>query len=70
MPRIPFPDPDTLPEADRKLLASLPQLNISRMLAASPSMFQPLTRVFSAYLNDGVLDKEFSETSQRFLVRI
>jgi alkylhydroperoxidase family enzyme len=61
MPRIPFPDPDTLPEADREFLARLPQLNISRMLAASPSMFQPLTRVFSAYLNDGVLDKELRE---------
>lgn len=61
MPRIPFPDPDTLPEADREFLASLPQLNISRMLAASPSMFQPLTRVFSAYLNDGLLDEELRE---------
>jgi alkylhydroperoxidase family enzyme len=61
MPRIPFPNPDDLPEADREFLASLPQLNISRMLAASPSMFKPLTRVFSAYLNDGVLDEELRE---------
>lgn len=61
MPRIPFPDPDTLPEADRELLASLPQLNISRLLAASPSMFRPITRVFNAYLNDGVLDVELRE---------
>ena len=61
MPRIPYPDPETLPDADREFLQNLPQLNISRMLAASPSMFQPLTRVFSAYLNEGVLDPELRE---------
>ena len=55
MARIPYPDPATLPESDREFLASLPQLNISRMLALSPSMFQPMTRVFSAYLNHGLL---------------
>jgi 4-carboxymuconolactone decarboxylase len=55
MARIPYPDPETLPAADREFLAELPQLNISRLLAGSPSMFQPLTRVFSAYLSDGLL---------------
>jgi 4-carboxymuconolactone decarboxylase len=59
--RIPYPDPETLPQADREFLENLPQLNISRMLAGSPSMFQPLTRVFSAYLNDGVLEPELRE---------
>jgi len=61
--RIPYPDPASLPESDRKFLASLPQLNISRMLAGSPSMFQPLTRVFSAYLNEGKLDPELREVA-------
>jgi 4-carboxymuconolactone decarboxylase len=61
MPRIPYPDPKSLPEADRKFLESLPQLNISRLLAGSPSLFQPLTRVFSAYLNDGCLSPELRE---------
>ena len=61
MPRIPYPDPATLPDADREFLQNLPQLNISRMLAASPSMFRPLTRLFSAYLNEGVLDPELRE---------
>jgi 4-carboxymuconolactone decarboxylase len=59
--RIPYPDPASLPEADRKFLESLPQLNISRLLAGSPSMFQPLTRVFSAYLNEGKLTPELRE---------
>lgn len=61
MSRIPYPDPATLPPGDRALLESLPQLNISRMLAGSPSMFQPLTRLFSAYLSDGVLSDELRE---------
>ena len=61
--RIPYPDPATLPESDRKFLASLPQLNISRLLAGSPSMFQPLTRLFSAYLNQGKLDPELREVA-------
>ncbi|MDP6435874.1 MAG: carboxymuconolactone decarboxylase family protein [Gammaproteobacteria bacterium] len=61
MARIPYPDPESLPDDDREFLANLPQLNISRMLAGSPSMFQPLTRVFNAYLNNGVLDTELRE---------
>jgi alkylhydroperoxidase family enzyme len=56
MSRIPYPDPESLPAADREFLADLPQLNISRMLALSPSVFRPLTAVFSAYLNHGLLD--------------
>lgn len=63
MTRIPYPDPAALPESDRKFLESLPQLNISRLLAGSPSMFQPLTRVFSAYLNAGELDPELREVA-------
>jgi len=61
MPRIPYPDPATIRAEDRVFLESLPQLNISRMLAGSPSMFQPLTRVFSAYLSDGVLTDRMRE---------
>ena len=61
MPRIPYPDPETLPDADRKFLENLPQLNINRMLAGSPSTFQSLVRLFSSYLNDGVLDTELRE---------
>jgi len=61
MPRIPYPDPATLAPADREFLAELPQLNISRLLAGSPSMFRPLTRVFSAYLSDGLLDPVMRE---------
>jgi 4-carboxymuconolactone decarboxylase len=61
MPRIPYPDPESLPDEDRLFLADLPQLNISRLLAGSPSMFRPMTRLFSAYLSDGLLDPEVRE---------
>jgi 4-carboxymuconolactone decarboxylase len=63
MARIPYPDPATLPDADREFLENLPQLNISRMLAGSPSMFRPLTRVFSAYLSDGLLTDTMREVA-------
>jgi len=61
MARIPYPDPETLNPENRKFLADLPQLNISRMLAGSPSMFKPLTRVFNAYLSEGLLSDELRE---------
>ncbi len=61
MTRIPYPDPATLTPENSELLADLPQLNVSRMLAGSPSMFIPLTRVFSAYLNEGLLTDEMRE---------
>jgi len=61
MARIPYPNPETLAAVDREFLADLPQLNISRMLAGSPSMFRPLTRLFSAYLSDGLLTDTLRE---------
>jgi 4-carboxymuconolactone decarboxylase len=61
MARIPYPDPTSLTPENREFLADLPQLNVSRMLAGSPSLFRPLTRVFNAYLNDGLLSDELRE---------
>jgi len=61
MARIPYPDPASLPPADRDFLADLPPLNVWRMLAGSPSMFRPMTAFFSAYLNDGLLTEEMRE---------
>jgi 4-carboxymuconolactone decarboxylase len=59
--RIPYPDPKSLPDADREFLERLPQLNIHRMLAGSPATFQSMVRLFSSYLNEGVLDVELRE---------
>ena len=61
MARIPYPDPASMTPENREFLADLPQLNISRLLAGSPCMFRPLTRVFNAYLNDGLLTDEMRE---------
>jgi alkylhydroperoxidase family enzyme len=59
--RIPYPESEALTPENRAFLADLPQLNISRMLAASPGMFKPLTRVFNSYLNEGLLSDEMRE---------
>lgn len=61
MARIPYPDPATLAPKDRDFLADLPQLNVWRMLAGSPSVFRPMTAFSSAYLNEGELSDEMRE---------
>jgi alkylhydroperoxidase family enzyme len=61
MARIPYRDPTTLPPEDREFLANLPPLNAFRLLSGCPSLFRPLIRFFSTYLNDGLLDEEIRE---------
>jgi len=61
MARIPYPDPKSLAEADRKLLNAIPPLNVFRLLAVSPSLFQPLINFFNAYLSHGLLSDEHRE---------
>jgi len=53
MPRIPYPDPDSLPDNDREFLQDLLKLNIYRLLAGCPSMFQPLVRLFKMQSKPG-----------------
>lgn len=61
MARLPYPDPASLPEANRKLLETLPPLNIFRMLAGSGPSFVPFMSLINAYLNEGLLDVELRE---------
>ena len=61
MARIPYPDPASLPDASRKLLETLPPLNIFRMIAGSGASFVPFMALINAYLNEGVLDAELRE---------
>jgi 4-carboxymuconolactone decarboxylase len=61
MPRIPYAEPDSLPDDDRAFLEDLPKLNIHRLLAGCPSMFQPLVRLFDSYLNHGLLPPRMRE---------
>jgi 4-carboxymuconolactone decarboxylase len=61
MPRIPYAEPDSLPDDDRAFLHDLPKLNIHRLLAGCPSMFQPLVRLFDSYLNHGLLTPRMRE---------
>lgn len=62
MARIPYPKPEDMSPENRKFHDKLPELNLLRMLAGSPSMLIPLARLFSSYLNDGVLDTALRET--------
>ena len=61
MARLPYPDPASLAEKDRALLASLPPLNIFRMLAGAGPIFAPFMNLLDAYLNEGLLDGELRE---------
>lgn len=61
MARIPYPEPASLPEANRRLLETLPGLNIFRMIAGSGASFAPFMALINAYLNEGVLDAELRE---------
>lgn len=61
MARLPYPDPTSLPERNRDLLAQLPQLNVFRMMAGAGASFGPFMQFISAYLNEGVLDPELRE---------
>jgi alkylhydroperoxidase family enzyme len=61
MARLPYPDPATLPEANRKLLTTLPALNIFKMLAGSGPSFVPFMSLINAYLNEGILDAHLRE---------
>lgn len=61
MARLPYPDPATLPDANRNLLKTLPPLNIFRMLAGSGPSFVPFMSLINAYLNEGILDAQLRE---------
>lgn len=61
MARLPYPDPASLPEANRNLLKTLPALNIFKMLAGSGPSFVPFMALINAYLNEGILDVELRE---------
>ena len=61
MARLSYPDPATLPAADRALIERLPPLNIFRMLSGSGATFRPFMDLIDAYLNDGALDPVLRE---------
>jgi len=61
MARIPYPDPITLPPANRALLEKLPDINIFRMLAGSGACFPPFMDFLNSYINEGALNPELRE---------
>ena len=61
MALLPYPDAADLPDANRKLLAGLPSLNIFKMLAGSGPSFVPFMALINAYLNNGILNEQLRE---------
>jgi alkylhydroperoxidase family enzyme len=61
MARLPYPDPQDLSPENRALMASLPPLNVFRMMSGAGASFAPFMQFISAYLNDGVLPQELRE---------
>ena len=56
MARLPYPEPDELPEKVREALDRLPPLNIFRMLAHAETAYRPYLRFGGALLSDLKLD--------------
>ena len=61
MAKLPYPDMAALPEENRKLLETLPPLNIFRMLSGAGASFPAFMALINAYLNHGALDAELRE---------
>jgi len=61
MARLPYPDPNDLSPENRELMASLPPLNVFRMMSGAGASFPPFMQFISAYLNDGVLPVDLRE---------
>ena len=61
MARLPYPDPQDLSPENRELMASLPPLNVFRMMSGAGASFAPFMQFISAYLNDGVLPPDVRE---------
>ncbi|MEQ9587135.1 MAG: carboxymuconolactone decarboxylase family protein [Parvibaculaceae bacterium] len=61
MARLPYPDLKDLSPENRDLMASLPPLNVFRMMSGAGASFAPFMQFISAYLNEGVLDPELRE---------
>jgi 4-carboxymuconolactone decarboxylase len=61
MARIPYPDLTKLPEAEQGLAASLPPLNIFRMLPHAPTFLRGFGQLGTAILSQAALDARLRE---------
>ncbi len=61
MPRIPYPDLTSAPEALQTLAASLPPLNIFRMLPHAPTFVRGFGQLGTAILSQAALDARLRE---------
>lgn len=61
MPRIPYPDPDTLSEATRTRLTQTAPLNLLRLMSHAEVVFAQYQQMGRAILRDAVLDPHLRE---------
>jgi alkylhydroperoxidase family enzyme len=60
-PEIPLPADDELPEEVRNALATLPPLNVFRMVAGLPESFRPFLQLGGSLLGDKQIDARIRE---------
>jgi alkylhydroperoxidase family enzyme len=61
MPEIPLPADEELPQEIRDALATLPPLNVFRMVAALPESFRPFLQLGGSLLGDEAMDARIRE---------
>ena len=61
MSRLPYPDPDQLPEDVREILAKRPPRNVFRMLSHAPALMPGLMELTGAILYRGKLEPPLRE---------
>jgi alkylhydroperoxidase family enzyme len=61
MTRLPYPDPETIPEEIRTFMARLVPLNVVRMIGHAPHLVRPFTALGTGFLIEGKIDPVLRE---------
>src|SRR5438309_8200044 len=70
MARIPYADPQRLPQPAREALEAVPPLNVFRMMANAETAFRPWMRWGGVLLNDLALDPVLRELAILHVARL
>jgi len=70
MSHIPYPEEAELDDESRRILASLPPLNIVRMFAGAPAALKPLTDLGAAVLLHAELDAQLRQVAVLTIARV
>src|SRR5438067_13056557 len=70
MPRLPYADPERVPERVREALEAVPPLNVFRMTANAETAFRPWLRFGGALLSSLELDARVRELAILHVARL